>query len=529
MPSRFIAASLLTFSILSSFIFCVIYVAMLYFGMAELWIIVLLTVGTNAVLLFIGPWLTDHLSRWFYHTKFMTEAEVAQSYPEMAALIRSVSSEFKFPFPKIGIIDDNNPTAFTYGSGRYNARLVVTKGIFLFLKPAEVNAVVAHELGHIVNRDFLVMMIASTIVQILYEIYAVLIRVRGRKTGGLKLVALLSYVFYVIGTYLLLFLSRTREYMADAFSASRTSPEDLAHALVKIAYGIVSVDDSEVSKRLLESTRHLGIIDVKNAKHVGMTAFIAQQQSEVVAEAMVFDAVSPWAKLIEIHSTHPLTGKRIQTLSNISQQLGKPFSYDVNAAIKRLNIDNTRLYSGFLFGLFMSAAPWIGALVAVFVFPIPFVLTGVALGLLVQIPYKYPVGTPIATTVLDQLRNPYASPLHGQPIQLQGKIVGRGVPGYIFSEDMMFQDNTGLTFVDYSSKFGAIGNLFFAVGKIKTLFNTPAKVVGWYYRGMSSLVSLRYLQTETETVRSHPILWTVVLSICMIVLSFGIYFWVITN
>lgn len=92
---------------------------------------------------------------------------------------------------------------------------------------------------------------------------------------------------------------------------------------------------------------------------------------------------------------------------------------------------------------------------------------------------------------------------------------------------MLFQDRTGLTFLDYSSQFGALGNLFFALGKIKTLLNNPSTVVGWYYRGMISLVTLRYIRTDSETVRSHPILWTLFIALGMIGLSFGIYFWLL--
>ena len=68
--------------------------------------------------------------------------------------------------------------AFTYGILRSNARIVVTEGIFEFLNEEEAKAVVAHELGHIVNRDFIVMTAAATLVQILYQVYAALTRAK---------------------------------------------------------------------------------------------------------------------------------------------------------------------------------------------------------------------------------------------------------------------------------------------------------------------------------------------------------------
>ncbi|MFO0172290.1 MAG: M48 family metalloprotease, partial [Aphanizomenon sp.] len=126
-----------------------------------------------------------------------------------------------------------------------SARLVVSQGLFTYLDDDEVATVYAHELGHIVHWDFAVMTVASTLVQICYLIYST---VRRFTSGGndnkikdaLKTAGFVAYIFYIIGTYLLLYLSRTREYFADHFAAETTgNPNGLSRALVKIAYGIV--------------------------------------------------------------------------------------------------------------------------------------------------------------------------------------------------------------------------------------------------------------------------------------------------
>ncbi|MEH2243633.1 M48 family metalloprotease [Nostoc sp.] len=100
-------------------------------------------------------------------------------------------------------------------------------------------------MGHIVHWDFAVMTVASTLVQICYLIY-ITARRFGRSGGDSKIkdamqtAALVAYLFYVLGTYLLLYLSRTREYFADHFAAESTgNPNGLSRALVKIAYGIL--------------------------------------------------------------------------------------------------------------------------------------------------------------------------------------------------------------------------------------------------------------------------------------------------
>jgi len=521
--SKLFFASLFTLTILSSFVFGIVILVLLYTEQIDIGFAIALTIGINFILWLTGPIITDLINKWFHKVKFITKEELTQQHPEVAQIIEQVSLQYKFKFPKVGIIPDKNPTAFTYGSARFNARIILTEGIFHFLNPQETQAVVAHELGHIVNRDFIVMMIASTLVQILYEIYAVLIRARSRKSRGAKLIALAAYALYIIGIYLLLYLNRTREYLADAFSAKITEANDLSNALIKIAYGIIAAEDDDSSKRLLQATRHLGIIDVKNAKHYGITSYITNSNPNLLSEVMVFDKVSPWAKLAELNSSHPLTGNRIDRLSDISKAQGRPFFFDIDSAIERMKIDKGKLWKNFLFGLPVWLLPHLFALSALLFLPSALVPAAFALGLILQLPYKFPSGAPTETTVLEQMRNPYASFLRGKPVALSGQVIGRGVPGFIFGEDMMYQDSTGLIFLNFSSIFGFIGNIIFALKKIKTLFGVPSRAAGWFYRGIGSMVSLKYIQTEQGKVRSHPVLWAFIPPLILIVISLYAY------
>jgi hypothetical protein len=228
--------------------------------------------------------------------------------------------------------------------------------------------------------------------------------------------------------------------------------------------------------------------------------------------------------LAELNSTHPLTGNRIDHLSNISKAQGRPFLFDIDSATERKRIDKGKLWGDFLFGLLILLLPYLFALYAFFFLPTTLLPAAFALGLILQLPYKFPGGAAAETTVLEQMRNPYASPLRGKPIALSGQVVGRGVPGFIFGEDMMYQDSTGLVFLNYSSAFGFIGNAIFALKKIKTLFGVPSQAAGWFYRDIGSMVSLKYIQTEQGIVRSHPILWAFLLPLIFIGISLWWYF-----
>ncbi len=504
---RLFVTSLFTLAVLSSFVYVVVILFLLSGGAINLSLAIALTIGINILLWLIGPKITELMTKWFYHCKYLSKSEVEQSYPEVAEIINQVASTYHFPSPKVGIIPDKNPTAFSYGSGRFNARIVLTDGIFQFLSPQEVKSVVAHELGHIKNRDFIVMMIASTLVQVLYEIYAVFIRTRGRGSGNLKLIALVAYALYIVGTYILLFLSRTREYLADEFSSQVTSSEDLATSLIKIAYGIVTTVEDSADKHLLHSTRHLGIIDIEHAKQIGVVSYVTNHDHNVLAEVMVFDKVSPWAKLAELNSTHPLTGKRIERLSRLSKNQSKPFVFDIEAAKNRLQVNNSKLYENFLLGIIIYLLPYVLSVVLILLGSIMWAAFAFVAGLIIQILYRFPSTNTIESNILDEMRNPYASPMRGKPVLFSGSVIGRGVPGYVFSADMMYQDKTGLIFMAYHSFFGFIGNLFFALGKIKTVFGVPSTAEGWFFRGMESALTLKYIKTDEGTVRSHPLLW----------------------
>jgi hypothetical protein len=145
-----------------------------------------ITVIFNLAAFFLSPFLMDLTQSWLYHTRWVDITEVENLSPETARVIRRVCQQKKLKIPRLGIIDDQNPTAFTYGSLPNSARLVVSNGLFTYLDDDEIATVYAHELGHIVHWDFAVMTVASTLVQICYLIY-ITARNLGRGGGDSKI------------------------------------------------------------------------------------------------------------------------------------------------------------------------------------------------------------------------------------------------------------------------------------------------------------------------------------------------------
>src|SRR6266550_1137220 len=158
----------------------------------------------------------------------------------LGALVAKRCRDAGVPLVKLGIVDDGNPNAFTFGHTRADARMWVTRGLLERLDERELDAVVTHEIGHVKNRDFIVMTVAAVVPMVLYLVFLIA-RQAGRDEA--KAVAIAAYLGYIVAKFTLLALSRAREYSADHWSCQATGDGDaLCSALVKVAYGMGSVD-----------------------------------------------------------------------------------------------------------------------------------------------------------------------------------------------------------------------------------------------------------------------------------------------
>ncbi|MBD2337550.1 M48 family metalloprotease [Calothrix sp. FACHB-156] len=503
-------------------------------------IAITITLVFNLAAFFLSPYLMDLTQSWLYQTRWVELAEVESLSPETARVIQQVCQQKNLKTPRLGIIDDQNPTAFTYGSLPNSARLVVSQGLFSYLDDDEIATVYAHELGHIVHWDFAVMTVASTLVQICYLIYSTASRF-SRRGGDSKIkdamqtAALVAYIFYVVGTYLLLYLSRTREYFADHFAAETTgNPNGLSRALVKIAYGILEEGQrTQEPSRLIEGTRALGIYDPKAAASTG-TAYRIASDSQKIGRVFLWDMFNPWGWWMELNSTHPLTGKRVRALSTYAEQLGLPTEFDMGRVIgEGKSLNRSKLYGnffldvvlygaetiGFLAGLVLGVILWSSSPHSGLVFGAPFI--GLGVGILIKALVMFPDYKQAADTdILTLMSDPYASPLRGQPAKLQGQLIGRGDAGYKFGSDLKIQDRSGMLYLHYASRFGPIGNFLFGMKRVQSLLGEQVEAVGWFRRGVAPWMDLIQLQSENGTVvNSYHRFWSFILGGGVIILG----------
>jgi Zn-dependent protease with chaperone function len=533
-------ASIFTLGILFTFLLAIIAGALYSLGIIEIWFVIVLTGIIFFLQWLLSPYISDIIYRWLYRLKWIGIEGLEEKDKKVADFVKEICRKNKIKVPKIGFIDDDNPQAFTYGSAAFNARLVFTEGIFTYLDTEERKAVFAHEIGHIVHRDFIIMTFAAFIISMLYHISQVLIRARSREkeAGYAKIIGFVAYIFYFIGTYILLFLSRIREYYADEFSVKATNNSDaLAQALIKVAYGIIARPEEKKQTELMQGTRTLGIMDFKAAKGIGLTylACLKLKSWEPIQKAFLFDLKNPWAFIYELNSSHPLVAKRIKRIEKIKDV--KAFDFD---KIEKYPIDKKKLYTNFFKDIFFEFLPLFPfvlfptfiLLVLFNVITLPFSIihllgmffVGLGLSIIAKTFYRYTSATHKKSNILDLMGDVYASPIRGIPVELEGVIVGRGIPGLILSEDMMLQDKTGITYLNYEGLVPFFSNLIFAIFKLERLVGKECKVFGWFIRGLSPRIELKSILVEGKEIKSWIRFWGILIGIFIILVGIAFSF-----
>jgi heat shock protein HtpX len=250
--------------------------------------------------------------------------------------VGQLASQSGIPMPKLAIAPDRTPNAFVFGRSRAGATLAVNQGLLERLNENEIEGVLAHELGHIKHRDFVVVTIISAIPLVAYIIargvmYGAASSGRsssrkGDNAGALIVIALAAYAVYILTTLLSLKLTRLRESYADAYSAFLTQqPRELESALTKIAYGLSMSPDEPHGARafFIEDPAQAkkdvaGILDQKSRYDLDHDGVLSERELEL---AMEQEAKSNWRKAAELFATHPPTYKRILLLREIEQDM----------------------------------------------------------------------------------------------------------------------------------------------------------------------------------------------------------------
>lgn len=253
--------------------------------------------GFALIFNFFSYWFSDKIVLMMYNAKPIS----ASDSPVLYKTVSNLTARMDIPMPKLYIINLPVPNAFATGRNPSNAAVAVSPALIEALEKHELEAVIAHELTHIKNRDILVVTIAATIataitfISRMAEFAAWFGMGRDRDDrGGNPIGLLVMAILAPIAALLIQFaISRTREYLADEGSARITNkPRSLATALEKI---------SGYSKRY----------PIQDGSPSTASLFIINPMRESL--------------MANIFSTHPTLGRRIKNLQKVAEELGQSF------------------------------------------------------------------------------------------------------------------------------------------------------------------------------------------------------------
>jgi heat shock protein HtpX len=222
----------------------------------------MIALAVAVVMNFVSYFFSDKIALSMYRAKPVTREELPRAYQ----IVERLTQKIGLPMPKMYVIPTESPNAFATGRNPQHASVAVTHGILGLLTDEELEGVLAHELGHVNNRDILISSVAATIAGAITMlasmgrwamIFGGMEGDRDRRGGGGGLAALLMLIVAPIAASLIqLAVSRSREYQADATGAHFTgNPYALASALQKLdAYS------RRVPMMASPSTAHLFII-----------------------------------------------------------------------------------------------------------------------------------------------------------------------------------------------------------------------------------------------------------------------------
>jgi heat shock protein HtpX len=247
-------------------------------------------IAIAVIMAFIQYYFSDRLVLWSTRARIIGPDE----FPELHQMVQRLANEAEVPMPRVAIMQSPVPNAFATGRSPKHAVVAVTDSIMRILSQKELEAVIAHELSHVKNRDILTLTIASFMAMVAAIIMQnfLFASMFGRREGSPWLiVGIVAVMVYFVSQLLIMALSRYREFTADRGSAYITGrPNDLITALAKISGRMESVPPQ------------------------------AKAQVEGANAFFIIPALSG-NTLMELFSTHPPLEKRIAALEKVQLEM----------------------------------------------------------------------------------------------------------------------------------------------------------------------------------------------------------------
>jgi heat shock protein HtpX len=205
-------------------------------GRQGLYIALFFAVAMN----FASYFYSDKIALSMYHAQPVSETENPQVFRLIGPMTQRLCQRMGLPMPKLWLIPDDSPNAFATGRNPQHASVAVTAGLLNLMGDQEIEGVIAHELGHVKNRDILISSIAATMAAAITSLAQMAFFFGGRRDdeeggGGMFGMLFMLILGPIAAMMIQMAISRTREYGADAAAAKYTgTPYGLMSALQKL-------------------------------------------------------------------------------------------------------------------------------------------------------------------------------------------------------------------------------------------------------------------------------------------------------
>ncbi len=239
----------------------------------------------SAFMNFTSYWFSDRIVLSMYRAKEMNEVE----HERVHRMVEELSRNAGLPKPKLYIVDLPVPNAFATGRNENNSVVAVSPAILEMLEDEELRGVLAHELGHIKNKDILISTIAATLAGTISYMAQIVYFNGGNREGRNNVFGIIAMtvVTPLLAGMLRMAISRSREYLADETGAKMASDSNgLSNALKKLH--LYSAENKVIAEPRHEATAHMFIINPFKA-----------------------------STLLSLFSTHPPMEERIRRLNRV--------------------------------------------------------------------------------------------------------------------------------------------------------------------------------------------------------------------
>ncbi|HIK46025.1 MAG TPA: M48 family metalloprotease [Leptolyngbyaceae cyanobacterium M65_K2018_010] len=425
---------------------------------------------TLVVLVVASPWLMDGILAWGYGQRPLSTRTLQTAYPGLLGRLRQVCRSQGWQLPELRLIPDSAPLCFSYGWWPRYSRLVVSQGLLETCSEDELTALCSYELAHIANWDLPVISGLGLGLVLLYTAYWRLALWSNSLAStparvGVGLGANGCYGLFWLLRKLALGLSRVRSHWCDRRAEALTQhPMDLHQGLLRLTAAIAAH---------LQQQQHLHPLLVSLEVLLPVSAHGAVSPGSYLATLGLADYIhsecqNPYRQWLMVNSSHPLLAERLRWLNLQALRRGQP------VAIPDLTAPST-LASVTLPQLLLQKSPMVGLLVGGagalalwlmggvvnglgwqrlgWLYQDPALLwgglwLGLGLGLLVRINALYPDIRPGLAPAADPAwprpERGAALPVYGQPISLEGRLLGAPGTANWLAQELYLATQTGV-------------------------------------------------------------------------------------